>query len=233
MSDLIFDEPVLASANHGRRRHAAIRRASSLPGTFTISTLCHTTGHVRGTNTLFDPSEVTDPCMDCVRTWNAKYAPQIDGWTKACVSCERDKPINQFHVDKRTRDGLSKTCFDCARAARAAVTAAEELIARASHVQRRKADAEERHVATASVINTYQESSLVSPFECTRGHLLEPVRIEEAGLGDIVLAETALSCRCGTVSLTKAGVDMRAVFRTVEAMALIEGTPVPAPVAVA
>lgn len=35
--------------------------------------------------------------------------------TKVCTKCGRELPITEFHINRRTKDGLQHTCKECKR----------------------------------------------------------------------------------------------------------------------
>lgn len=234
MTEPIFDAWVFGRARGGTLAHA-VKRNRLGADSFTVSSLCVVRGGLAGliaTNTLFDPA--TDPvvgeiCTKCARRWTARQAPIIEGWTKHCENCKTDKPINQFHVDRRTSDNLSKTCLDCADATRAAVREAERLIEREADRQRVIAASNERHERDLAILARFQDSSLLPTFTCTAGHVLTPdtVLVTCAFRFETELPRVAWTCPCGTAEAE--AVDWGKIYDAIRALDTIASTTVPAP----
>jgi hypothetical protein len=227
MSDMIFDQWVIGGPSNGRNRHAVMRRAAGLPNAYTCSSLCGARGGdgvVRGSNRLYDPTAITDPCVECARKWAALFAPQIDGWTKTCASCETDKPVSQFHTDARTKDGLTKTCLDCRTAAKQAVKAAERIAERAAQNDLRQARSTEIAQRRIEALRTFQCSPLTPTFACTAGHVLVPVMTTEfSDFSGIDYDHVAWQCPCGTRVIRERDdpTDLGMVLDTVRALETI------------
>lgn len=202
MSDMIFDQWVIGGPSNGRMRHAVMRREAGLPNSYTCSSLCGARGGdgvVRGSNRLYDPTAITDPCAECARKWSALFAPQVPGLTKTCASCETDKPFSQFHADARTKDGLTKTCFDCRTSARAAVKEAERVLERAAQDDWRQAEATRLAHIYIEAMQTFQESPLTPTFKCGQDHTLVPVLASRfSSHSGIDYDEATWECACGT-----------------------------------
>lgn len=202
MSDMLFDQWVIGGPSQGRMRHAVMRREGGLPNTYTCSSLCGARGGdgvVRSTNRLYSPSEITDPCLTCARKWTAMFAPQIEGWTKACASCETEKPVSQFHTDARTKDGLTKTCFECREAAKAITREAERIAERAAQDDRRQAEASSRALRVSAAMQKFQDSPLTPTYRCAAAHVLAPSIVSEfSTFSGIDYDEVAWACPCGT-----------------------------------
>lgn len=232
MTEPVYDAWVFGRARGGTLAHA-VKRNRLAAETFTVSSLCGVRGGLTGliaTNTHFDPA--ADPttgevCAKCARRWTARQAPIIEGWTKRCDTCATDKPINQFHVDRRTTDNLSKTCLDCADAARAAVREAERLIEREADRQRVIAASTERHTRELEVLARFQDSSLLPTFTCTAGHTLAPdtTLVVCTFRFTTELPRVAWTCPCGTA--VAEGIDWGAVYDAVRALDTIAATAAP------
>ena len=227
MSGMTFDQWVIGGPSNGRNRHAVMRRQGGLPNTYTCSSLCGARGGdgvVRGSNRPYDPTLITDPCVECARKWSALFAPQIPGLTKTCASCETDKPFSQFHADARTKDGLTKTCFDCRTAARQAVKAAEAIAERAAQNDLRQARSTEIAERRIEALRTFQCSPLTPTFTCAAGHVLAPVSVSEfSAFSGIDYDHAAWECPCGTRVIRERDdpTDLSLVLDTVRALETI------------
>lgn len=233
MSDMIFDQWVIGGPSNGRMRHAVMRREAGLPNAYTCSSLCGARGGdgvVRGSNRLYDPTAITDPCIECARKWAALFAPQIDGWTKTCASCETDKPVSQFHADARTKDGLTKTCFECRTAARQAVKAAEAIAERAAQNDWRQAEATRLAHIYIEAMQSFQDSPLTPTFQCGRGHTLAPVMTSRFSThSGIDFDEATWECKCGTrpVHQGRDDTSLTTILDTVRALKVIDAVTIP------
>lgn len=208
MSELIFGQWVFG---HGgsERRHAVMRMpVTGMRGAMTVRSLCGVRGGERGlaaSNKLFDPAADNHTCPTCARRWTARHAPEIPGWTKRCRSCENDKPINQFHVDKRTVDKMSTRCFDCEEAARAVVRAAEAAARAEADKQETLTRAHRRNEARFALLARWQAEPTLPTYICGSGHALIPVATKK--VLSFHGAETAWpavlwECACGQGEVT-------------------------------
>lgn len=204
MTAMVFDQWVFGGGT-GTKRHAVKRTKGGLPNSHFVSALCGARGDswgmLRATNDPFDPAAEADVCTTCARRWTARHAPQMPGWTKVCKSCDEDKSINQFHVDKRTRDNLSTRCLDCEEGAKRAVREAEAMLEREASRQRALGEAHEHHRARLAALTRWQAEPTLPTFTCGNGHVLTAVtgaRMSELGWTRGVLWPVEQwECPCG------------------------------------
>lgn len=240
MNEPLFDVWVIGGPSHGRMRHAAKRtRCGGGTGVFadafTASTLCGARGGdgvVRASNHLYDPTVIDEPCQTCARRWAALYAPQIEGWTKTCVSCNDEKAVTQFHTDARTKDGLTKVCFECKAAAAAAVREAERFLDFAAQNDRRQARSTQRALSNVAAMQSFQDASLAPTFRCAENHTLVPVVTSVfSTFSGIDYDEEAWSCACGVRAIVERDpdTDLAMIHAVVDALATISAAPQPRP----
>jgi predicted nucleic acid-binding Zn ribbon protein len=208
---MIFEQWVFGRTS-GSKQHAVKRSGlSEHPITgesnsaYTIHALCgarDAQGMLNASNDLFDPSARDNVCDTCVRRWTARYAPQMPGWTKECKACGTDKPINQFHVDKRTRDQLSTRCLECEEGAKRAVKQAEQLLERAAFRQRLLAEEHQRHTRRLAALVRWQNESTLPTFACSEGHPLNPVTGARRSDDDLLWPIEQWECACDLVEVT-------------------------------
>lgn len=204
MGELIFGQWVFGNGG-SVRRHAVMRMpVAGMPRAMTVRSLCGVSG-LGASNKLFDPVSGSHTCVTCARRWTARYAPAIPGWTKRCRCCDSDKPINQFHVDKRTADKMSTRCLDCEEAARAVVRTAE----RAAQVEADRQDAVTRahrwRDARLAMLIRWQGEPSLPTYVCGAGHVLTPVaemRRQSFHGDDTVWPVVEWRCGCGISEVT-------------------------------
>lgn len=212
----IYDQWVFGKSSAGGvRRHAVKRTRVEGFGedAMTIQALCGVSGGLHAlsaSNTRFDPAADERTCQACARRWAAHQAAAVPGWTKWCRSCEREKPIGLFHVDKRTTDRLSTRCLDCEEAARAVVKAAEGAARSEALRQQALTRAHEAHQRRLDALVRWQAEDTLPSYFCSVGHVLTAVagtRVSDWGQWPGCAWPTERwECPCGRINATDAQV---------------------------
>lgn len=229
MSELVFEQWVFGRTT-GVKQHAVKRDGpfehpltGDPTGAYTVSALCgarDAQGMLNASNDLFDPAARENVCDTCARRWTARHAPQMPGWTKACKSCKTEKPINQFHVDKRTTDQLSTRCLDCEEGAKKAVKVANYLLERAAYRQQQLAEEHEHHGRRLAALRCWQDEPSLPTFTCSAGHQLVPVTGVRRTDDDLLWPIEQWECPCGLDQVTPAQTSN--TYKAQQALAALE-----------
>lgn len=145
-------------------------------------------------------------CQECTIAWRAQFQPD-DETTKACLSCNRDLPTNKFRSHKGRKDGLAAECEQCRQAAKLAAEKEKGIAQQEGAMEKRRQIAAE----WLQIVNDWQESPYLKPFECSDGHALKAEITERRH--DVALS---WRCTCGTAVITRAEFQLLSAMRAVQ-----------------